>query len=67
MPSAMRSEELGASRRLWPAHPPGGEPSAHVAGRAALARRLPALAGAALLVGDVLTVIGAFLLAYWAR
>ena len=70
MPSAMRSIELGARERLWPARPsrPGaGAPAGHAAARAQLARRLSALAGAGLLVGDVLAVLGAFLLAYWAR
>ena len=75
MPSAMRSIELGAGElgareRLWPAHPTGpagSQPDGRAVERAALARRLPTLGGAALLVGDVLTVLGAFLLAYWAR
>ena len=70
MPSAMRSMELGASERLWSARPAGpadGGSDGHAADRSALARRLPTLAGAALLLGDVLIVLGAFLLAYWAR
>jgi exopolysaccharide biosynthesis polyprenyl glycosylphosphotransferase len=58
----MRSMELGAPDRLWSARPDD-----RAAGRAALGRRLPLLAGAALLAGDVLTVLAAFLVAYWAR